>query len=83
MGHSEFESAAKERRPWNVGRMVSAKRAPKPQQVWAIGFWTDRNAGYATVPRRNGRHTNSSVTGGAPTPILSRQRGRAAFIHGA
>jgi hypothetical protein len=33
---------AKDRRPWNAGRMVGAKRALKPQQVWAIRFWLDR-----------------------------------------
>src|SRR5581483_3102926 len=42
MGHSEFDPAAKERRPWNAGRTVGAKRAVKPQQVWAIRFWLDR-----------------------------------------
>jgi len=42
MGHSEHDPAAKERCPWNVGRMVGAKRALKPQQVWAIRFWLDR-----------------------------------------
>ena len=42
MGHSECDPAAKDRRPWNVGRMVGAKRALKPQQVWAIRFWLDR-----------------------------------------
>jgi hypothetical protein len=42
MGHSEFDPAAKERRPWDAGRMVGAKRALKPQQVWAIRFWLDR-----------------------------------------
>jgi integrase len=41
MGHSEFDPAAQERRPWNAGRMVGAKRALKPQQVWAILFWLD------------------------------------------
>ena len=41
MGHSEHDPAAKERRPWNAGRMVGAKRALKPQQVWAIRFWLD------------------------------------------
>jgi integrase len=41
MGHSEYDSAAKERRPWNAGRMVRAKRALKPQQVWAIRFWLE------------------------------------------
>ena len=34
--------AAKERRPWNVGRIVGTKRALKPRQVWAIRFWLDR-----------------------------------------
>jgi integrase len=42
MGHSEYDPAAKDRRQWNVGRMVGAKRALKPQQVWAIRFWLDR-----------------------------------------
>jgi integrase len=42
MGHSEFDPAARERRPWNAGRMVGTKRALKPQQVWAIRFWLDR-----------------------------------------
>lgn len=42
MGHSEHDAAAKDRRPWNVGRMVGAKRALKPQQLWAIRFWLDR-----------------------------------------
>ena len=42
MGHSEFDPASRERRPWNAGRVVGAKRALKPQQVWAIRFWLDR-----------------------------------------
>jgi integrase len=42
MGHSEFDPAIRERGPWNAGRMVGAKRALKPQQVWAIRFWLDR-----------------------------------------
>jgi hypothetical protein len=42
MGHSEYDPAVKERRQWNAGRMVGAKRALKPQQVWAIRFWLDR-----------------------------------------
>src|ERR1700732_1627610 len=42
MGHSEYDPAAKDRRPWNVGRIVGAKRELKPQQVWAIRFWLDR-----------------------------------------
>lgn len=42
MGHSEFDPAARERRPWNAGRMVGANRALKPQQVWTIRFWLTR-----------------------------------------
>src|SRR6201985_2267144 len=42
MGHSQFDPASRERRPWNAGRMVGAKRALKRQQVWAIRFWLDR-----------------------------------------
>jgi len=48
MGHSEFDSAIRERKPWNAGRMVGAKRALKPQQVWAKR--TFRRGGLA-VPR--------------------------------
>ena len=42
MGHSEFDPAAKDRRAWNAGRKVGSKRALKPNQVWAIRFWLDR-----------------------------------------
>ena len=42
MGHSEFDPATRERQPWNAGRIVGAKRALKPQQVWAIRLWLDR-----------------------------------------
>jgi len=42
MGHSVFDPAIRERRPWNAGRRVGAKRALKPQHVWAIRFWLDR-----------------------------------------
>jgi site-specific recombinase XerC len=42
MGHLGFHPAARERRPWNAGRIVGAKRALKPQQVWAVRFWLDR-----------------------------------------
>jgi integrase len=41
MGHSEYDPAARERRAWNAGRIVGAKKALKPQQVWAIRFWLD------------------------------------------
>jgi len=42
MGHSEYDPARRERPAWNAGRMLGAKRALKPQQVWAIRFWLDR-----------------------------------------
>jgi hypothetical protein len=42
MGYSEFDPAAENRRAWNAGRKVGAKRPLKPQQVWAIRFWLDR-----------------------------------------
>ncbi len=42
MGHSEFDPETQERRPWNAGHIVGAKRALKPQQVWAIRFWLDQ-----------------------------------------
>jgi hypothetical protein len=42
MGHSEYDPAFKECRAWNAGRKLGAKRALKPQQVWAVRFWLDR-----------------------------------------
>ena len=42
MGHSEHDPAFRDRRPWNAGRKLGAKRALKPQQVWAIRFWLDQ-----------------------------------------
>jgi hypothetical protein len=42
MGCSEYDPGARERRLWNGGRKPGAKRALKPQQVWAIRFWLDR-----------------------------------------
>lgn len=43
MGHSPLDSAFQERRPWNEGRLLGAKRALKQQQVWAIRFWLDQH----------------------------------------
>ena len=40
--HGPRAPAGKARRAWNSGRTVGAKRALKPQQVWAIRFWLDR-----------------------------------------
>ncbi len=41
MGHSEHDPGFRDRKPWNAGRKLGAKRALKPQQVWAIRFWLD------------------------------------------
>lgn len=41
MGHSEYDPGVKDQQPWNVGRTIGAKKALKPQQVWAIRFWLD------------------------------------------
>jgi integrase len=43
MGHSSLDPAFQELRPWNEGRVLGAKRALKPQQVWAIRFWLDQH----------------------------------------
>jgi integrase len=43
MGMSEFDPTACERRPWNAGRRVGAKRALKARQVWAIRFFLDQH----------------------------------------
>lgn len=42
MGHSAHDPATKGRPAWNAGRKLGAKRTLKPQQVWAIRFWLDR-----------------------------------------
>ena len=43
MGMSEFDPGARERRAWNAGRKVGAKRALKPRQVWAVRFFLDQH----------------------------------------
>ncbi len=42
MGRSEYDPRASDHKAWNAGKLVGAKRAPKPQQVWAIRFLLDR-----------------------------------------
>lgn len=41
MGVSAFDPGARERRPWNAGNVVGAKRPLKPRDVWAIRFFLD------------------------------------------
>jgi integrase len=43
MGTSEHDPIATDRRAWNSGRKVGAKRALKPRQVWAIRFFLDQH----------------------------------------
>jgi integrase len=43
MGTSEFDPPAADRRAWNAGTKVGAKRALKPKQVWAIRFFLDQH----------------------------------------
>lgn len=43
MGMSEYDPGAHDRRAWNVGRKVGAKRPLKPRQVWAIRFFLDQH----------------------------------------
>lgn len=43
MGRSSLDPAFHQMRPWNEGRVPGAKRALKPQQVWAIRFWIDQH----------------------------------------
>ena len=41
-GFHSFDLGTFERRAWNAGRNVGAKRALKPRQIWAIRFFLDR-----------------------------------------
>ena len=43
METSEFDPSAADRRAWNAGTKVGAKRALKPKQVWAIRFFLDQH----------------------------------------
>lgn len=45
MGLSQYDPVSQERRAWNAGRKVGAKRALKPRQIWAIRFFLDREGG--------------------------------------
>jgi hypothetical protein len=74
MGHSEYDPAAKERRPWNAGRMVGAKRALKPQQVCHAAtsllrrmrcvpiYGPAGNKSHSSTPRRYHHRVGSAIT---------------------
>jgi len=41
MGRARFDPGYDNRRPWNAGRLVGAKRPFKVKQIWAIRFHLD------------------------------------------
>ena len=41
MGHTRYEPTFDNRRAWNAGRVVGAKRPLKPRDVWAIRFFLE------------------------------------------
>jgi hypothetical protein len=43
MGFSDLVPALHERRPWNAGQNVGAKRPLKARDIWAIGFYLDEH----------------------------------------
>ena len=43
MGHSDFDPAVRDRRPWNAGTLVGTKRPLRPRDVWAIRFYLDEH----------------------------------------
>ena len=43
MGLSDLDPAVHDRRPWNAGTLVGAKRPLKPRDVWAIRFFLDEH----------------------------------------
>ena len=43
MGHFDLDPAVRDRRPWNAGTIVGAKRPLKPRDVWAIRFFLDEH----------------------------------------
>lgn len=44
VGNSGFDPPVADRRAWNAGIKVGAKRALKPKQVWAIRFFLDQRS---------------------------------------
>ncbi len=54
-------SATKGRPAWNAGRKLGAKRALKPQQVWAIRFWLDRERAHARPGNVRPRHRQQAA----------------------
>lgn len=43
MEMTEPQTVATKRQVWNAGRIVGAKRALKPKQIWQIRFYLNQN----------------------------------------
>lgn len=43
MGLSDLDPGVHERRPWNTGQIIGAKRPLRPRDVWAIRFFLDEH----------------------------------------
>lgn len=42
MGQTKYDPGYDNRRPWNVGKFVGAKRPLTPKQVWKVRFHLER-----------------------------------------
>jgi hypothetical protein len=74
MGHSEYDPGFKNRRAWNSGWKLGAKRALKAQQVWAIRFWLDREQRVRDRAIFDSRSTASCAA------VTSSSQGRRFFV---
>jgi len=43
MGQTKYDPGYDDRRPWNVGKFVGAKRPLTPKQVWKVRFHLERD----------------------------------------
>lgn len=43
MGQTKYDPGYDDRRQWNVGKFVGAKRPPTPKQVWKVRFHLERD----------------------------------------
>ncbi len=50
MGHTQYEPAYDDRRPWNAGRVVGTQKALKLKDVWAIRFSWNMGDAFAIEP---------------------------------
>jgi hypothetical protein len=43
MGQAKYDPGYDDRRPWNAGKFVGAKRPLTPKQVWKVRFHLERD----------------------------------------